>query len=89
MEYNEKHGITPTTVKKEIRDLIEITTVAEENAEYNSLEEALKANNENIEKIIAKYEEEMKEAAKNLQFERATQLRDMIFKLKKDLKKSK
>jgi excinuclease ABC subunit B len=87
MEYNEKHGITPTTVMKDIREIIEITKVAEEGAEYNSLEEAIQANNENIEKLIAKYEQEMSQAAKDLQFERAAQLRDMIFKLKKEKKK--
>jgi excinuclease ABC subunit B len=83
MEYNEKHGITPTTVMKDIREIIEITKVAEEGAEYNSLEEAIAANNENIDKLIAKYEQEMSHAAKDLQFERAAQLRDTIFKLKK------
>lgn len=83
MEYNEKMGIVPKTIMKEIRELIEISTVAEENAEYNSLEEAVQGNNENIDKLIEKYESEMKLAAKDLQFERAAQLRDMIFKLKK------
>jgi excinuclease ABC subunit B len=87
MEYNEKNGITPTTVMKDIREIIEITKVAEEGAEYNSLEEAIQANTENIEKLIAKYEQEMSQAAKDLQFERAAQLRDMIFKLKKEKKK--
>ncbi|MBL4936302.1 excinuclease ABC subunit UvrB [Clostridium sp. YIM B02515] len=88
MEYNEKNGITPTTVMKGIRDVIEITKVAEEQAEYNSLEEAIKANNENIDNLIAKYEQEMSQAAKDLQFERAAQLRDMIYKLKKEKKKN-
>lgn len=83
MEYNEKHGIVPQTVMKDIRDVIEATKIAEEEAEYNSLEEAIEANNENIEKLIAKYEQEMSQAAKDLQFERAAQLRDMIYKLKK------
>lgn len=83
MEYNEKNGIVPTTVMKDIREIIEITKVAEEGAQYDSLEEAIAANNENIEKLIEKYELEMSQAAKDLQFERAAQLRDMIFKLKK------
>lgn len=83
MEYNEKMGIVPKTIMKEIRELIEISTVAEENAEYSSLEEAVQGNNENIDKLIEKYESEMKLAAKDLQFERAAQLRDIIFKLKK------
>lgn len=83
MEYNEKHGITPATIIKDIREIIEISEVAEEKAEYNSLEEAIEGNNENIEKLLEKYQNEMHQAAKDLQFERAAQLRDMIFKLKK------
>jgi excinuclease ABC subunit B len=83
IEYNEKHGLVPTTVMKGIREILEITKVAEEEAHYDSLEEAIEANNENIQKQIAKYEKEMSQASKDLQFERAAQLRDMIFKLKK------
>lgn len=87
MDYNEKNGITPTTIKKEIRELLEITTVAEEKAEYDSLEDAIKANNENIEKLVEKYEAEMKQCAKDLQFERAAQIRDIVYKLKKKMAK--
>jgi excinuclease ABC subunit B len=83
MEHNERHGIVPTTVIKEIRELIEATKVAEEETQYGSLEEAIQANNENIENLIKKYQQEMSQAAKDLQFERAAQLRDMIYKLKK------
>jgi excinuclease ABC subunit B len=83
MEYNEAHGIVPQTIIKDIRELIEVTKVAEEDAQYESLDEAIEANNENIEKLIAKYEQEMMLASKDLQFERAAQLRDLIFKLKK------
>jgi excinuclease ABC subunit B len=83
IEYNEKHGMVPTTVIKGIREIIEATKVAEEEAHYDSLEEAIEANNENIQKQIEKYEQEMSQAAKDLQFERAAQLRDMIYKLKK------
>ncbi|WP_127836636.1 excinuclease ABC subunit UvrB [Clostridium prolinivorans] len=81
MEYNKKNGIVPSTVVKDIREIIEVTK-AEEN-HYESLEEAIAANNENIDKLIEKYEMEMSQAAKDLQFERAAQLRDIIFKLKK------
>lgn len=86
IEYNEKHGITPTTIKKEIREIIEATKVSEESAKYNSLEEAIEANNENIDALIEKYEKEMKQSAKDLQFEQAAHLRDIIFKLKKQKK---
>jgi excinuclease ABC subunit B len=83
MEYNEKHGIVPTTINKEIRQIIEATMIAEEEVKYDSLEEAIEGSNENIQKLINKYEKEMTQAAKDLQFERAAQLRDMIYKLKK------
>lgn len=85
MEYNEKYGITPKTIFKEIRGVIEATTVAEEKEEYNSLEEAVAAANEDIKTLIDKYEKEMKQAAKDLQFERAAELRDLILKLKKQI----
>ena len=87
MKYNEENGIVPTTVSKDIREILEISKVAEEKVEYDSLEDAVKANNENIEKLINKYEKEMKQAAKDLQFERAAELRDMVLELKKKIKK--
>ncbi|HCY06713.1 MAG TPA: excinuclease ABC subunit B [Erysipelotrichaceae bacterium] len=87
MDYNKKHGITPKTVAKQIRDIIEISSVSEEGAEYGSMEEALEATVENIEKTLEKYEREMREASKELQFERAAQLRDKIFELRKMKKK--
>ena len=87
IEYNEKHGITPKTIVKDIREIIEATIIAEENTEYDSLEKAVEANNENVEKLIEKYEKDMVQAAKDLQFERAAQIRDIIYKLKKQKKK--
>jgi excinuclease ABC subunit B len=85
-QYNKEHNITPKTIVKEIRDVIESTKVEESIEQYDSLEEAMKANTNDIEALIEKYEEEMKLAAKDLQFERAGELRDIIFKLKKKLK---
>ncbi len=84
IEYNKKHGITPQTIIKDIREVIQISDIAEEKAEYDDLSEALKAYNNDIEKLIKQYEKEMKEAAQNLQFEKAAHLRDLIYKLKKD-----
>lgn len=78
-QYNEKHGITPKTILKEVRDVIEATKVAEETVEYKAEEKMSKTEKE---KLIKKYTEEMMDAAKNLQFERAAQLRDMIEQLK-------
>ncbi|WP_294360943.1 excinuclease ABC subunit UvrB, partial [uncultured Clostridium sp.] len=77
IEYNDKNNIIPTTIKKDIRDVLEISTVAEEEATY----EAVEKEELSVEEIISKIkelEEEMKLAAKDLQFERAAELRDEI-----------
>ena len=79
MDYNKEHGIVPKTIKKEVRDVIGNIMVAEEAETYEvdstGLSEKEKA------KLIKEYTAEMKDAAKNLQFERAAELRDMIKKL--------
>ena len=79
MDYNKEHGIVPKTIKKEVRDVIGNIMVAEEAEAYEvdstGLSEKEKA------KLIKEYTAEMKDAAKNLQFERAAELRDMIKKL--------
>lgn len=84
IEYNKKNGIVPTTITKDIRDIIEATKISESILEYDSLEAALEADTKNRQELIAKYEVEMKQAAKDLQFERAAQIRDIIYKLKKE-----
>ena len=86
MEYNEEHNITPTTVIKGVRDIIEATKVSADTEQYE--DEVKKAAKKDIpiEKLIEQYEEEMKEAAKNLQFERAAELRDIIKDLKENSK---
>lgn len=81
--YNEKHGVTPTTIKKEIHDVIRATTVAEDSEEYNSTAKAIiNLPDDEQAKVIEKMEKEMKEAAKALDFERAAELRDIILELK-------
>ncbi|HEY8362978.1 MAG TPA: excinuclease ABC subunit UvrB [Tissierellaceae bacterium] len=80
-EYNKKHNITPKTIKKGVRDIIEATIVAEEEVEYKD-----KFTNEELEAIIANLETEMFKAAEQLNFERAAELRDKIIELKKKLK---
>ncbi|MFD1178823.1 excinuclease ABC subunit UvrB [Paenibacillus puldeungensis] len=80
--YNEKHGITPQTIRKKIRDVIEATRVAESKAEYLTDVSKGKMSKRDREKVIARLEAEMKEAAKNLQFERAAELRDAMLELK-------
>lgn len=76
--FNEKHNIVPRTIIKDIREIIEISTVAEETLEYSP---QLDNNEVDITKEIEKLEEEMKLAAKDLQFERAAELRDRIQQL--------
>ncbi|GLH64307.1 excinuclease ABC subunit UvrB [Parageobacillus sp. G301] len=80
--YNKKHGIVPQTVKKEIRDVIRATYAAEEKETYDTKPSYGKMTKKEREKLIADLEKEMKEAAKALDFERAAQLRDIIFELK-------
>ena len=77
-EYNKKHGIVPKTIIKDIREVIEATKAAEEVAEYKSSNENGKLTKKQKDKLIKQYKEEMLDAAKNLQFERAAELRDII-----------
>ncbi|HEY5525309.1 MAG TPA: excinuclease ABC subunit UvrB [Clostridium sp.] len=77
-EHNNKHGIVPTTIIKEVRSLIEATKVAEEEEVYGSVVESKKLSAKEKKVLIKKYTEEMMDAAKNLQFERAAELRDVI-----------
>lgn len=76
--YNEEHGITPQTIRKEVRGVIRATVDAEEEV-LESLSSMKPAERE---AAIAKLEEEMKQAARDLQFERAAELRDLILELK-------
>jgi excinuclease ABC subunit B len=81
--YNEKHNLVPTTIKKEIRDVIQATVAAEEEGEYaTKLSEVAKLPAREKAAVIEQLEEEMRDAAKVLDFERATELRDIILELK-------
>ena len=81
--YNEEHGITPKTIKKSIRDSIEATKVADEEVVYGIKETD---NIEEIKENITNLQNEMMEAAQNLQFERAAELRDKIKQLEERIK---
>lgn len=84
-KYNDDHNIVPTTIIKEIRDVIEISTVAEDEASYISEASSdLLLDKKELTKHITKLEKEMKEAAKDLQFERAAILRDEIERMKRE-----
>jgi len=80
-EYNEKHGIIPQSVKKDVRDIIQATTAAEETAEYKVDAKPY----EDLRLYLIELEKEMMTAAENLEFERAAEIRDEIKKLSKDL----
>ena len=69
--YNEAHNITPTTINKEIRDIISNNQKIKENK-----------NIKNKKKLMIDIEKEMKEAARNLDFEKAMELRDILFEMK-------
>lgn len=80
--YNEEHGITPTTIQKEVRGSIRATVVAEDTETYEEAPAFDKLNKKEKAKLIEEMEQEMKEAAKALNFERAAELRDLILELK-------
>jgi excinuclease ABC subunit B len=85
MEYNRKHGITPQTVSKQVRDVIEATKTAEEPAGYDLRMELEAMDRNGILETINKLKGEMKNAAAKLKFERAAEIRDRIEELKKKL----
>ncbi|MCC0681125.1 excinuclease ABC subunit UvrB [Clostridioides sp. ES-S-0005-03] len=82
--YNEEHNITPKTIQKSVRDSIEATKVAEEEVVYGITDTDDK---EEIKDNIEKLKSEMMEAAQNLQFERAAELRDKVKQLEEKLEK--
>ena len=76
-QYNEEHGIVPKTIIKEIREVIS-------NEDEEKLEHKEKMSKKDRESIMANIEKEMKEAARNLDFERAMELRDILFEMKSE-----
>ena len=82
MKYNEENGITPTTIKKAVRDVISISKKVAE-VESNWTKEPESMNLDEINKLIAKVEKQMKKAAVELDFESAATYRDQIVELKK------
>lgn len=80
--FNQEHGITPTTIVKPVYNVIEATKVAEDKGAYTAAPNFGKMSKKDKAAMIARMEKEMKEAAKQLQFERAAELRDIILELK-------
>lgn len=88
--YNELHGITPQTVKKAVRDLIQAEKVADERAEYSTQNASARLRADpatlsisQIEEVVKSLEKEMKEAARALNFEYAAELRDEVNELRR------
>ncbi|MBR5004554.1 MAG: UvrB/UvrC motif-containing protein, partial [Erysipelotrichaceae bacterium] len=80
MEYNEKHGIVPRTIIKEIHEAIAGKETKEMAARY--MKKKSKTTKKDKEELIKNLEKEMREAAKVLDFERAAELRDILLELK-------
>ena len=76
-EYNQKHGIIPKTIVKEIRELIT-------NEDEDKKDKKTAYSKKEKQKLIENIEKEMMEAARNLDFERATELRDIMLELKSE-----
>lgn len=88
MEYNRKHGITPRTIQKAVRGILEITLpveVAEEKGLYRTGKPLKDMTGQEIEQMISRLEQEMRKAARELAFERAAEVRDLIIELRKEM----
>lgn len=79
MAYNEEHGVTPVTIKKDIRDAI--SAEVEVKPDKDKPAKRKKLTKKEREKVVAQLEKDMKEAAKKLDFETASELRDALFEL--------
>ena len=83
-KYNEEHNITPTTIKKAVRDLISISKViAKEEMRFEKDPESM--SRAELEKLAAQIEKQMRKAAADLNFEAAAELRDKLIEIRKKL----
>ena len=80
-EYNEKHGITPTTIRKGVRDLISISEIVDDMDGDFSIENISKLSRDEKRELVETLELEMRHAAKDLEFEKAANLRDIMLEL--------
>ena len=85
IKYNEEHGITPTTIKKAVRDVIRISNTDSRTSSLKTDKDAESMSREEMEKEVVKLERKMKRAAADLNFEEAVELRDRMIELKKAL----
>ena len=85
-EYNQEHGIIPQTIVKKVHDVIKVTKAVTEKQKFGLDKAPESMNKSELEKLLRQTEKEMKQAASNLQFERAAELRDKLQEWKKYLK---
>ncbi len=85
VDYNTEHGITPASIQKAVRDVIETIKVAEDSAKYTIGENLDQMDRQELEALVQRVEKEMKDAARELQFERAAELRDRLVELRRRL----
>ena len=85
IQYNTEHGMVPTTIKKEVRDLISITTAVDESKE-SPVTKISKMSKEQRIQLVKALEVEMRAAAKGLDFEKAANLRDSILEIRAEYK---
>ena len=83
--YNKEHGITPETIKKAVRDIIEVTTKVEADVDEYEGKNLLELTKQELSDYAAKLEKEMRAAAKDLLFERAAVLRDRLLEVRSKL----
>lgn len=77
--YNDENGIIPETIRKSVRDVIEATKEVEAEMDYYEGKSPLELTKKELKEYIKKLEAEMRQCAQDLQFERAAQLRDIVF----------
>ena len=82
IDYNKENGITPKTIEKSVREVIEATKVAEAADDFYDGRSAKEMTLKERQDYIKKLEKDMREAAANLEFERAAILRDRIMEMK-------
>ena len=87
MEYNERHGIKPAGIVKAVYDITQrlsapVPSVAEGRGEYHAGREKTGVPRAELERMINELENQMKQAARSLEFEQAAMLRDRIFELR-------
>ncbi|MFP4456793.1 MAG: excinuclease ABC subunit UvrB [Clostridia bacterium] len=83
LEFNRKNNITPETIKKSVRDVIKITQITNDDGQYLTTRAISKMTKAKAKELTLHLEEEMKQAAKDLEYEKAAELRDLIADIKK------